>query len=286
MPDPAPSLADETLRAVVRLLDDAFAADRGWDPQPTLLVHLARRPDGDLDLGLRDVDGHPADVLLGCVAPDAWDALGVSQLGWARNVRGRQERRRVRLTALVSRTAGEIALVRHDGEPEAVEVAAPSEGRVPDVIRRCLDLPTPPPADVPVAAHGLAQWLHAIEVGAAQTSSPLSWRALCELHPADLGRDPDVDTAIAATRNLVRGTTWEQLRWATIEGRADVRCVAPSLAGWFDTGSFARWVCPDVADLEGLAPMLAADATRALARTAAELLRPRRAGPASTRSSR
>lgn len=256
MPDSATPVANDLLRATARTLD-TILLDRGWGAQPTVLVHLAARADGDIDLGLKEVDGHPADILIGCVAPEEWHALGVSQLGWAYDLSKSTTRRRIRITTLVSRTGSEAAVLRHESGDEVTEIDEPSEGRMSDILRRCLDVATPPPRDEPPTAIVAAAWLQAVSDA---DRAPLGWRAVCSLHPAPPAGDPTVADLIDAARALTGDTTWEELRWETIEGRWTLPQMSTTLASWFDQGSFARAVVPDLDTLDAVAPRLTLDA--------------------------
>src|SRR5438094_2145985 len=88
---------------------DAGAEERGWNEGHMLVrVEAGAGPD-DMQLGLKDFDGHPLDVLLGFTAPKEWLALGVCCEGWAASMdSGRRPsqskgRKRMRSTVLVSR---------------------------------------------------------------------------------------------------------------------------------------------------------------------------------------
>lgn len=262
-----------SLLALARIIDEG-RAPRGWDRQPTLLIHAtAPGADGAVDLGLREVDEHPVDALVGTVAPEEWDVVGCSQLGWAHRLddRGRvaQPRaHRVRITSLVSRSGAEIALVRHEGGDDAEEMPAGTAGRVPDVLRRCLGLPTPPP-QVPVACFFAALWCTAIaEAAGAGRGRILDWTGAERLHPAYRPGRPLARSAA----EQARGIGWDGVRWQLVEGRWRLPGLEAELAAWFDDGSFARWIEP-WADPTALDPLLSADARRRLRRLLA-------AGPA------
>ncbi len=63
---------------------DALIDERGWGQGPLLLrVEGTLDPDAGAELGIKQLDVHPAQALLGFSAPLAWTAIGVSAEGWA-----------------------------------------------------------------------------------------------------------------------------------------------------------------------------------------------------------
>lgn len=254
-----------SLLALGRVLDAALRG-RGWDAQPTVLVHTVAVDHDQFDLGVAEVDGHPLDHLLESEAPAHWAVLGVSQLGWARDLTGRNERRRVRLTALVSRAGTEATLVHHAGTDEVDESDTPMDGRIPDALRRALDVPTPAPT-APVTTFFASMWVTALAAAARSAAAPMRWEEAAALHPAVLasGERSGEPLEIGALRQA-DDLTWSALRWGAIEGRWRLPGLTPSLAAWFDDGSFSRWVQPDPGELKGLARSLTADASRRVTR--------------------
>ena len=264
--------ARDTLVRLAHLLDLALA-EKGWDDQPTALIHTTTPDaDGNFDLGLKDVDIHPALALLGTVAPDEWDTIGASQLGWVRPLRAEGSdaggsaaspagaerdtaRRRVRVTTLMSRRAGLATVVRHEGSDETEEMPDGAVGRIPDVFSRCLGLPTPPP-DVPVEGFFAAVWLAAIRQRAEASPRPLSWSEVERLHPAH--RD-DRPLPVAVVQQA-KGIGWDGVRWQTIEGQWALAGVDAELAAWFDDGSFARWIYAQPEDLAAMGPTITEEA--------------------------
>lgn len=270
-PTPKPTARDDLVR-LATMLDEGFAG-RGWHSQPGVLIHTTSIDDGStFHLGLADLDGHPLDALVGTVAPDHWDACGASQLGWATPVQPdppngeSQRRRRVRATSLVSRTAGEVTLLRFEDAGTAIEAPEEARGLVPDALRRCLHLPTPPP-DVPVATFFTAVWFGAVRAVGAASSRPLGWEQLQSLHPS---HHPGRPLAVTA-REQASGIGWDGLRWQTVERRWVVPSVSPELAAWFDDGSFARWIQPSSADLAAVTGLATRDAVLRMARLLGDL---------------
>jgi hypothetical protein len=119
----------------------------GWHG-PNQLVALRDGGGDDLEVALAPVDGDLGDGIVGFTAPDAWDAVGAAALGWARplDADGRPGPRegRVRTVLLVHRSGATASVLwREGGEPELVP--GPVEGRIADLLRRAVALPTPPP---------------------------------------------------------------------------------------------------------------------------------------------
>lgn len=271
---PHPDLGDHHLAgtdhlsvlALARVLDAALCG-RGWDDQPTVVVHTVAIDHERIDLGVADVDGHPLDHLLENEAPEHWAVLGVSQLGWAHDLTGRQAKRRVRVTALVSRTGAQATLLHHADTDEVDESKVPMEGRIPDALHRALDLPTPPPT-APVTTFFASMWVASLAAAVARpTSPPMGWDQAAALHPAVLasGERSGEPLEIEALRQA-DGLTWSDLRWGVIERQWRLPGLTPSLAAWFDDGSFSRWVQPDPGELQGLAHSLTAEALRRVTR--------------------
>ncbi len=132
------------------------------------------------------------DHLLGFVAPPRCSAIALTASGWARSMDlpppiARAEQQRVRITCAVDRDGRVAGRIRwadgsHVDEP-------PSSGRSLDILRRCLGLPTDPPA-VPSAQLLAAQWLAAVTRIARLRARPLRWEEVAAQHPAMLLAGP------------------------------------------------------------------------------------------------
>jgi hypothetical protein len=231
MTAPITPLSTERLAAVAAIIDQT-ADDRGWNGGP-ILVHVRLKDEEAFDLGVKNIDGHPLDHLLGFTAPAQWDALGVCCEGWAApmdsGVRPSKSkgRMRVRSTHIVGRNGVEAAGMRLAGEGfEAMPAAENAIGMVPDALRRCLGLPTAPPEE-PVT-----QWLARM-----------------------------LFLTISADGGSKRSVGWSQLRptleryeavgnegtWALLKGLVakhhDLNIdLEPEVAAWMDDGMFSRWV--------------------------------------------
>src|SRR6476469_4800054 len=104
-------ITSEQLATLAAAIDNAAEA-RGWNKGHILVKVDAAPPPDDIELGMKDIDGHPLDTLLGFTAPPEWLALGVCCEGWmapmGSGARPSQSkgRMRMRTTTLVSRADG------------------------------------------------------------------------------------------------------------------------------------------------------------------------------------
>lgn len=146
----------------------SVVASIGADPPPQLV--FSRSPLESLspdDVGVVDLDGEsPTTALLGALAPDEVVVVGTAAGGWAVDaeqalVHGRPsscpDAVRVRTIVLLDRSGRGTSLLSVAGD-EPFETRLP-EGMATDVLRRVLDVPTPPPS-VPVGevAPGVESW--------------------------------------------------------------------------------------------------------------------------------
>lgn len=208
---------------------------------------------------------HP-EGLLGQVAGPRWDAAAVIGTGRIRNLDPAHEPP----AALVPGLAGGLAmacLVTRTGSvgwrmrlPDGTFFEpVPESGFMLDVLRRTLQLPTPPP-EVSIAPLELAAWVGALMERAGVTSSPLGWPEALACHPSFSGEDafgparaaPDLDRAV--TRLLASATTeaWEPMRRLVAAGVPSGLTPSPELAEWMDEGIFSRWVLGGVPELDVL----------------------------------
>ena len=205
------------------------------------------------NLGLKPLDGHPSDVLMGFTAPADWFAVGVASDGWVHSLEPapRVARQRMRMITLVARDGSEVAAIRRYGNDELDFLPGLGEGQLADVLRRVLELPTAPP-DVPIGELLAKFWLQRIIAGAKRSrhAAKLSWEKAAALHPAmELTDKPVTANNLAAVGADIAGRMdWERLRQqAARGGGADA-----GTAAWMDTGMFARWQIdgrPPLADL-------------------------------------
>ena len=171
----------------------------------------------------------------------------------------------------------------------ATHAEPPGEGRVLDVLFRCLGLPTSPPAEPASEIHSAA-WLASVIDGGMSSERRLTWSDIERLHPLarllsgdievplDAGDDDQVDDdddeaeARRELADLVRisaaAWSWEEIRTQAAEGELEA-FVDAELASWMDEGMFSRWllsILPSVDQLLEVArPMLVPSAARRLA---------------------
>lgn len=131
-------------------LFDAITEDRGWGC-PALLFGIGRsdEPGAEVEIAVKEIEGHPAKSLQGFSAPANWIAIGVCAEGWAypypeaeHEVRPAAPagpgRERVRSLVLVSRHGQVAARLRWpDGR---IVNEAPAEGLMMDCLRRTLGI--------------------------------------------------------------------------------------------------------------------------------------------------
>jgi len=222
---------------------DTAAEDRGWNSGPLLVKLEAAPPPHDIQLGMKDIDGHPLDTLLGFTAPPEWLAIGVSCEGWmaplGAGTRPSQSKGRMRMrsTALVSRNEGRLVSgVRRAGEDFELMEGEEAVGMVPDALRRALGLPTPAP-EVPIA-QWVAIMLFRLIGGDGGAHRRVGWSQL----------RPKLDTY----ETLARDGSWSMLR--NLAGkRSDLNLdLAPDVAAWMDDGMFSRWVLGGLPSYDGM----------------------------------
>lgn len=225
-------------------------------------VHDASAPLGSsmvvsIDLGDHDVAfgtwvvppglDHPADPLVGFLAPASWDAIGLVCSGRLVPQEGERERPRVVLTVVADRTGGFTSVLTRDGADREVLHEAP-EGWVADVLARTLGRPTPPPT-VRLSRLVEAHWLDAVAgLVLHQTGTAPTWPRLARLHPL-AGRGPAVPGPVLAERSeaLDLESSWARMRRFSADRSVPSAPPRPPggrdvpLHRWFDDGSFSRW---------------------------------------------
>lgn len=245
------SAGPDRLADVVRLVDESFADDA---PEAGHLAFHATLEDGQLALGVRPipVGVHPFSELAGLVAPSSWEVFGLRVHGTGHRLDD-GTRRPATSTFAVDRTGAERSVL-HDGE-QRVEPGPGAVGTLPDLCRRVLGLPTPPP---PARTHLLfaVAWLDRLLEA---WSDPLrrrrimtSFPAAAALHPAVAdGAEPPDDPVVLGRRAAAHAEAWP---WARL--RSEPEALVPpggglpgSVAAWMDDGAFARWVLGAYPDL-------------------------------------
>lgn len=241
-----PTLLDALLDVI-----DA-ATDGGWHQPPTLWFVAAdpTGPDPDgITIGHKIVDGHPYERLLGFTAPDDWTVFGLTCCGWAGTMDAdvppsmQEGRHRVRQTFLVGRSGAIASVARFQDGREPMTL--PPEGRMRDALLRCLGLPTAPPA-VGTPVLFTAWWLDNIVELGERSPRRLTWKQVCEQHPAvrmlrAAGERTLSGDVVLAGRTLADLFDWTRLRelFAERPGSAD-GLVDAGLAAWMDDGMLSR----------------------------------------------
>lgn len=285
------------LETLARLVEEAAAVE-GWHRPPIVVRVLETGRGGDgLELGFRTLDdvGHPLDALAGFEAPRQWKALGLVAEGTVQDLPtpGRSAgpavppgraaaaaHHRVRVVHLVDRDATSATVLRVQGETpssnRADGLTESSLGRLDDVVRRALGLPSTAPAERTVTLWALV-WLDRLLTAFAATSgtSPrLGWPDAAGRHPAvELGCSRGSAAHHLAPADVARlgemlgrAYDWSDLRRACGRGAWPVPELPAELARWMDDGIFSRWLTgayPPLGDLFDAVNDLAPAATAA-----------------------
>lgn len=278
MPHPAPTrpahlLPHAGLDQIARQLAEAHVG-----ATRASLVRIRPRPTG-LEVGLCTLPegAHPREALLGHLVPPAWAASGVVAPAWARPLAAAAASgtgTRTSVVVLVGRD-GHVAhhAVGIDGLAAGGE---PPVGRLPDLLHRTLGLPTPAPG-LSAAEWWRAFWLDALVATAADAPG----HAPDPAQPLTSTLPPELVQALVDEPGLCTDAGWPRLRRLAAApeppdapGPAAVRAalapfVEPTVAAWFDDGSFARWLLdalPSVDELLDLAAALVPPSTLDLLR--------------------
>lgn len=227
------------------------------------------------------------DTMVGFGAPPSCAAIAAVGYGWAhgladgppgaREILAPGEHRRVRIVCLMTRQ-GDLAGYLRDGTTILVR-EPPTLGRVLDCIRRCFQLPTPPPeqpSDLLLANMWLANVVGATE----RATKPLTWPAIAYLHPVlEVAAAEGVDVPAPQFRRImhVGAEVWSWsflLAQATSPGwLADL--LPAGAGGWMDEGIFSRWVLDSMrrADdiLDQITPLIEPAAAKRLRTTLKQL---------------
>ncbi len=261
-PCPHPSAPAVSLARLATRLHRAGAALGG---SSLLAVELGAH---DVALGAWPVPAgveHPADPLVGFLAPASWHAVGIGAVGRARSLPEAGPgpevgSRRVRATVVADRDGGVASVLELEDHPAEVLTEAP-EGWVADALARALGRPTPPP-DVRLSRYVEAAWLDAIaqRVLVAPGRSR-SWEELARLHPlAPAGPVLPGPLLAVEAEALDLESSWGRMR--RLVGTSPLPPAGARPPGgravpadrWFDDGSFSRWAARRLPPAEALLP--------------------------------
>ena len=211
---------------------DAAAEERGWTKRH-LLVRVEGADANGVDLGFKEIEGHPLDTLLGFTAPIEWQALGVCAEGWGASMDSgcrpsqAKGRMRTRTTALVTRDGAMASGFRMAGGGE-FELIPGGVGMIPDALKRALGVPTAPP-EVPFVGW-VARMLLLLIIGddGLRGHRKVPW---CQLRPS-----------LERHTALADDGSWEAFRSVAAKRPDVIADLTPEIAAWMDEGMFSRWV--------------------------------------------
>lgn len=235
-------------------------------------IQLLDRDADKLTLALSPEDFDP----LGYIAPPECRAIGMIATGRVRCVDDSAEPP-ANLASARSGGARMACVVGRDGRtgwhmvlPDGSELTeVPDEGCTLDVLKRCLELPTPPPP-AGTGRLSVSSWLGAIR-RAARPGQLLSWGQVLDLHPVFVEADGPLGPPVreAVIQAVSSAFDWDLVRQAAMASTDGLGLVDPGLARWMDEGMFARWVLEGFCPLEDLIasvrPFLRPSAARRLA---------------------
>jgi len=206
------------------------------DGAPALVASLGRTDHGVVPLLLAAVPGDGSlDALIGWRAAPDHDAVAVAVPARAVDRPGDDD---VAIAHVVDRR-GRSATVRSAAPGPCRHVPTSAVGgRIDDLCRRSLDLPTPA-ATGPTTCY----WAGTLLVALA-TTRVRCWADVARTANRHLGVTVSVDDPTdlaAALRRLGAGLDWSRIRRAVRDGAHAVPGLDPSAAAWMDDGMFARW---------------------------------------------
>lgn len=204
------------------------------------------------------------DELLGwCAPPDVW-ATGVLTRGTATLLDGGDTRRqRCQVACVVDRWGSVAGRVRFDDAGTARDtgsiVEAPGEGRMLEVLQRCMGRPTAAPRQS-VAFVLVATWMARAGEAAVDAGGPLGWDDLLALMPAGSLLGPGdirpaeggLDMLTASMVAALPAWDWDEVRRRWIDRRLSMAGIGPDMAAWMDTGMLCRWMLDDTQPLDML----------------------------------
>ncbi len=239
---------------------DALCAAVGPDERPAWTVF--DRDDGEAD-GFALVTSPGA--LVGWWAPAEVWAIGVVAGGTATLLAdGSVTEERCQVACVVDRWGEASGRIRFassvDCHREDVLYEAPQDGRLLDILRRCMRLDTAPASD-PVSGVLSLLWLVDVAIEAERQGSALRWADAVRFHPvASLldgstrdhgGGDPTAtrrsgDTLESLIDQALETWGWADVLQRCVEGHVTISDVTPEVASWMDEGTFSRWLAEGV----------------------------------------
>ncbi len=246
---------------------------------------------------------HPdPDGIVGYVAPPDCQAIVTVGSGWVRSLAGPGEpaprvagplatlapgeRRRCRVVSLVTRT-GDLGGYLRQGSTIVLDTP-PDVGRIPDLMRRALGLPTPPP-DEPTDRFLAYLWLNNVLGRARQAPAPLTWRQVRGRHPVvqvaeEAGLAIPASELTSILRSAARTWSWGYLARQAAQPGWLCDLLPAGAGGWMDEGILSRWLLDGLCQLDWLlaevSPWVAPPAAQRLRRILNQLgvLSPRHPG--------
>lgn len=191
---------------------------------------------------ITDAPEHPADSLVGFIAPPQVTAVGLATCGLVHDLDDRRGRPTpIRLTVVADRK-GQMASVLERVHDEPVVWTEAPTGWVADVLLLTMGLPTPPPTDrlgrwIEVA------WLDLIAVATlGRPGQVRQWSEVAHLHPLH----PDCSVLPPALLGVETEAIELESSWGSIRRAMEHH--------WFDDGSFSRWVQRNQPPAEAILP--------------------------------
>ncbi len=148
-----------------------------------------------------------------------------------------------RIAVVVSRTSAPLIIDPRRKQPMTIEAEL---GPAVDVGRRVLGMATPVETTSPSDVLDVF-WLDGIISVAlrSEPEGPLNWAAVSTLHPLT---DRQIEPWRLRNRRLRLPLGWDAFRNRASNAASPWPGMDPSIAGWLDDGSFARWCLADLPD--------------------------------------
>ena len=221
----------------------------------------------DADVGLTVTSDDPR-FLIGWTAPAGCAAVGIVATGRTRAIgeagvstsfAPERDGVQVRMCCVVSRS-GEVGWTLQVSSGQT-SLERPTEGKILDSLKRCLELPTSPPG-IPASELHAAAWAASVLDRAIESPRQLTWSDVERLHPVarllggdlaavDDDRERGSDDLTDLVRVAANAWSWEEIRAQACDGELEA-LIDPDLASWMDVGMFSRWVMERTPPLDQL----------------------------------